>query len=1237
MRLNQLRISGFKSFPEQSEIAFDAGVTAIVGPNGCGKSNLIDAITWVLGEQSVRSLRGDRMEDVIFSGSDGRRPTATAEVRLRFSQVAALAAHNGHGEQVNGSNGNGGSPEDGPDLVRDIEVGRRLFRSGESEYLIDGRVCRLRDIQDLLMDSGVGVKAYAVVEQGKIGQVLGARPMERRQLLEEAAGVTKFKSRRRAAELKIEAARQNLTRVDDIIFELDGQRNALKRQAAKARRYRQLREDLRRWEKVQIAGASTALDQAIEALDTGLTDARSREQVAETRLAELETAHERHRIEQAEADRAATAAREAAHAHELNAGRLQQQIEFETQQVAGLGASAAALEEEGETLAAQRSPLRDELAERTEAARRCGAERQAAAATLRDAEAVQATAQAAIDDLERGVEEAHAVVNAAASETAVLRQVTESAAEALERIDADIARLAAESGDLATETDGLAAEREEHAAAVTRRRSGLERIRTEREEHAARLEAANAAHEALAADARAREQELAGVAARIASLDELIESREGYGDAARVLLTAPDAPVKHLGAVADHLQVDRKHELVVEAGLGDLLHALVVRRERDARSAMEFLAARGAGRCGFVVAEALDAGPASAAPADAGLVPFTDLVRVTGPCAGALRALLARYRLAPSFEAASQAAGATGGTVVTAEGAVFRGGAVVDGGGRSEQRSVLRMRGELEELRVRQGAEQDALRRLQEQQAARAAEAAEAAARLQALDEDERSQERKLLEAEHRMSRCDDEQARLARRGELVRTEDRRAREEQSAATARQAEARESIARLAAALQAGEQRHADAQRKLADARAALQALTAEAGAARVAHAELAERAAAIDAAVERIEAAAADLDRRVQTCAAGRQRALDERTALQASIAAAGTHVDEEVRQLDARRSEVRDLDERATGLRDRIAEQAQRVHAARQALDACRAERGELEIDKARVEAERATLAESCQESFQIGLDQVCAEVEQLERDGVIADDARRLAASGDDAAEAAEQPPAEPAGPATADDGSVPQPPPAADIVARLRTRIERLGAVNMMAVEQFDELEERHAFLTTQRADLLDSIASTGEAIERINATTRERFRQAFDAVNEHLQQTFSTLFGGGAASLVLLDEADLLESGIDIVAQPPGKRLQSVQLLSGGEKALAAMALMFAIFKYRPSPFCLLDEIDAPLDDANIGRFVDVLRDMQDETQFVLVTHNRKTMEIADRLYGVTMEEPGVSKLVSVCLN
>ena len=1232
MRLNHLRIAGFKSFPEQAEIAFDAGVTAIVGPNGCGKSNLIDAITWVLGEQSVRSLRGERMEDVIFGGSDGRRPTATAEVRLRFSDVAAVATMlDGNGTAAGSAADADGVLDDGLDLVRDIEVGRRLFRSGESEYLIDGRVCRLRDIQDLLMDSGVGVKAYAVVEQGKIGQILSARPMERRQLLEEAAGVTKYKSRRRAAELKIETARQNLTRVDDIIFEIDNQRNALKRQAAKARRYRLLREDLRRWEKVQLAHAGIALEETIEATARRLADAGAREHAAAARVAELETVHERHRISLAEADRAATAAREAAHAHELAAGRLQQQIEFQTQQVGTLMATAATLEADGASLEAKRVPLHDELAAQVEAARRCAVERESAEAARRTAEAAHHTAQAAVDGIEADVEAAHGAVFAAVNAVAVLKHVVQNAAEARDRIDIEIARLAAESADLATESAKVAAGRNENAAVATRVRAMLDKVRAERAEREARLAASNAARQALAADARAREQELANVSARIASLEALVASREGYGDAARLVLTAPDGELQHLGAVADHLEVDREHELVVEAALEDLLHALVVRHEQDARAAMAFVAARGAGRCGFLIAEAAETEASRAVPADSALIPFTDLVRVTGPADAAVRSVLARHWLAPSFETASAVARTTGDTVVTPDGTVFRGAALVRGGGRSEEEhGILRLRGELKELRVRQKSEQAAAGRLADDLEALDAAAARAEVELKALQEDEHAREKDLLEAELRLAGCDDENGRLTRRRELVRNEDRRAREERAAQTGKQDEARAAIARRDDDRQAAEARHRDTQQQLTDARATVETLSAQASEVKVAHAELAERAAGLEADVGRLEAAVADLDRRVQACAAGRQQAIDERAALKESIADAGTRVDDEVRQLDARRSEVRDLDAWAAEMHDRIAEQGQRVHAARDAHETCRAEVGSLQVDKARAEADRDSLADACRDGFQLSLDQVRAEVEQLERDGVIALDAQRLAVADDDAAEPVEPPSAD------AESAAVRRPP-AAEIVSRLRARIERLGPVNMMAIEQFDELEQRHEFLTTQRADLLDSIESTGKAIERINVTTRDRFQQAFQAINANLQHTFSTLFGGGSASLVLLDEADLLESGIDIIAQPPGKRLQSVQLLSGGEKALTAMALMFAIFRYKPSPFCLLDEIDAPLDDANIGRFVEVLRDMQDHTQFVLVTHNRKTMEIADRLYGVTMEEPGVSKLVSVWLN
>ena len=358
MRLERLEIAGFKSFSDRSELAFDEGVTAIVGPNGCGKSNVADAITWVLGEQSAKSLRGEKMEDVIFGGSDARKPTGAAEVRLRLSGVTTVPGSgsgngNGHGNGHANGNGHNGHGETSAEVLtpaeavlaefrpagRDVELVRRLYRSGESEYLIDGAQCRLRDIHELLMDTGLGAKAYAIIEQGKIGLILSSRPTDRRMLIEEAAGITKYKARRRSAELKLEAAQQNLTRIDDIVFEVDKQRGSLKRQAAKARRHQRLRDELRRWEKVLFARRFRDLSQAIEFARLRLADARERESVSQARLAQIDGDISRLRIELAEADGTATAARNRAHTHELDIQRTQQQVELNRQQVATLGRS----------------------------------------------------------------------------------------------------------------------------------------------------------------------------------------------------------------------------------------------------------------------------------------------------------------------------------------------------------------------------------------------------------------------------------------------------------------------------------------------------------------------------------------------------------------------------------------------------------------------------------------------------------------------------------------------------------------------------------------------------------------------------------------------------------------------------------------------------------------------------------------------------------------------------------
>ena len=496
-------------------------------------------------------------------------------------------------------------------------------------------------------------------------------------------------------------------------------------------------------------------------------------------------------------------------------------------------------------------------------------------------------------------------------------------------------------------------------------------------------------------------------------------------------------------------------------------------------------------------------------------------------------------------------------------------------------------------------------------------------------------QEKATVGFELQVSSARDAVDRITRKQDQIATERRSAEEQLRVQEARQDEARESIARIE-----GEQRSADdllnaAQRRLFDAREAMQAQARRTSEAKASHAALVERAGALAIDVARLEESARELEARVTTRQDDLQRAQAKRSSLVGAIEASEVKLDEGVRAFDELRERVRGADEASQMLRAAFDEQEARIREARRSLESVRAEAGQLEVARATAEADLSHLATTCVDSVQATLDDVAEEVAQLERDGLLAspkpvDDAPDAAEIEDEAG----APPAEPVEDAGVSAARTMTPD---EMVADLRAKLERMGAVNMMAIEQFDDLESRHAFLTTQRKDLVDSIAATGEAIKKIDKTTRERFREAFTAINENFERTFTTLFGGGSAGLTLLDENDPLESGIDIIAQPPGKRLQSVQLLSGGEKALTAMALMFAIFKYRPSPFCLLDEIDAPLDDANIGRFVEMLQGMQEHTQFILITHNRKTMEIADRLYGVTMEEPGVSKLISVQLN
>jgi chromosome segregation protein len=1224
MRLSRLHIAGFKSFPDRAELGFDDGVTAIVGPNGCGKSNVVDAITWVLGEQSAKSLRGDRMEDVIFNGSDARKPTAAAEVRLKLTRVAqaAMTAATAIADPILDAE---------PLVTRDIEIGRRLYRSGESEYLIDGEVCRLRDVHDLLMDSGLGVKAYAVIEQGKIGQILASRPAERRALIEEAAGVTKYKSRRRAAELKLEAAQQNLTRVDDIIFEVEKQRGALKRQAARARRYKRLREELRRWEQVQFAHRHAALAAEIDAADRRLADARVREAGAAARVADVETAIEALRLELTVAEAGATAAREAAHTFELEIGRREQQIRFEHQQIDDLGRQAAAFLDEVRELDGRRGPALAQAAAQRQALDAARASLAQAAARVSSEEAQYAAALTEVQTAEQDADATRAAVLASSTTLSALQQARDHAAAGRDRVAAERERLDIEARELDAEAERAAAEQSAARGALEAARAALDAARAERADAERRFAERRAARDTIGPQLAARERTVAASEARLRSLEEIESRRATFGDAARVLLAEGQTAVQHRGAVADHLVVERSFERAVDALLGDVLQYVLVETIGDVRAGLALLSDRDAGRCGFVV---LDAAGTGNGPSEPLVVPpgaraLTSVVRPTGSHASAIAPLLGRALIVETFDTARALAATLSVPVAATTGEVVQGGWLVQGGARQDVRGILETRAEVLSLRESVADAAADVDRLQRELRAADADIAAAEDALTAVVRAQHDREKEIVSLEARDTRAAEERHRLSRRLDVVRLEHRRASEEMASAEQRRDAASAAIIQHEHARRAAEDRLADTQARLQQARDAAEARLRHVTGARTDQATLGERVTALDADAARLDEAARDLDARIAGRTADMQRAETRRDEFRESIRAAERALDAAIAGLDARKTDMRTLDERVAGLRQAFAARDQELRAGRQALEAVRNDVLQAEVGRARAASDLAHLGDACVEATGATLVEVAAAVAEMEARGELSAPGSRLAAASaadDDEEAPSEVSPAEPEALLTPDD-----------IIATLKRKIDRLGPVNMMAIEQFDELESRHTFLTSQRQDLLDSISQTGEAIRKIDKTTRERFEEAFASINQHFQTTFTTLFGGGRAGLVLIDADNDSESGIDIIAQPPGKRLQNVQLLSGGEKALTAMALMFAIFKHRPSPFCLLDEIDAPLDDANIGRFVEMLQGMQMHTQFILITHNRKTMEIADRLYGVTMEEPGVSKLISVSLN
>ncbi|CAH2032685.1 chromosome segregation protein SMC [Trichlorobacter ammonificans] len=1176
MRIKRLEIAGFKSFADRVVLDFQQGVTGVVGPNGCGKSNIVDAIRWCMGEQSAKNLRGKAMEDVIFAGSESRKPLGMAEVSLVFSTE------------------DGRAPAKYLDFA-EIQLTRRLYRDGESEYLLNKTPCRLLDITELFMDTGVGTRAYSIIEQGKIGQILHSRPEERRLLIEEAAGVTRYKARKQLALKKIESTRQNLLRLNDLIGEIRRQLGSLQRQAKKAEKFKEHRQELRDLELCSLLYRGRQVQAERAEAEQELARLNERMQSAFGAVTQAESRMEEDRLSILEAEKALNCAQEELYRWRSDGAACENGLQFRHKELTALEERLLRLDEE---LASLAFSTEGTVAQQTDTAARLQEIQQ----RLGEAEIELTTAQESLKEREAGFEAARAAVEQGRRELfTVMAEANRcrSQADALRKRQVALAeqraRYEQEQGGLSGRLAELTAQRTTLEAA----RSGLEQRRRDIAVAIETLTVREQQVKQQVPEAEKRWQqchdELNRTVSRLKSLQELEAQFEGYGHGVRTLLK--DAPLRQRldGMLADRLEVPEELEAALEAVLGDRLQTVLCRAPDDALESLSYLRAKG-GRaqlalpCGVV--------PALQQVADPRALPL--LGRVTAP--DSVRGLLARLlaetyrvdRLETALELGQQYPHAT---FVTTDGDLVTMGSLISGGsGEPVQSGIIHKKREIKALEERVGILEAALVEHDRERRELREAAQEIAQELAAARNDLHGAELELAGLTKDLHQTAGELERTGDRLKLnaldldnLAEEAERLHEELETLTTTGGEADQRTRQLEAHLAEQGSGLEEQNQALALERERLTAL-------RVSHATLREQIESLQRGTAAVASRLQELEQRFRQRTEERSAARDQRQTLLQEIET------EEVRLKELLARQLQ-LEERLRALREAYEAAGARLAESDAAARTCRAE-----SEAVRQQQVAATLRCS---SLTLQLDNLDQNLQERHRLSLADQEGHPDVSTFDEAA-------------------------------ARLRQQelervLEELGDVNLMAIEEYAGMEERHRFLAEQKADLEESVQDLQQAIQKINKTTRKRFFDTFTQVNAQFSEIFPRLFCGGRAELRLTDEQDLLETGIDIIVQPPGKKLSNVMLLSGGEKALTAVALIFAIFLIKPTPFCLLDEVDAPLDDANIGRFNEMVREMSAISQFIIITHNKTTMAVADTLYGVTMEEPGASRLVSVKLH
>jgi chromosome segregation protein len=1201
LKLKRVEVQGFKSFCERTELRFNGeGIAAIVGPNGCGKSNISDAISWVLGEQSAKTLRGTRMEDVIFAGTRDRKPLGMAYVTMTLVDPEHYYEAHKPPKPVPVEEGQ-------PRKTGEVTITRRLYRSGESEYLIDGRPARLRDIQDIFMGTGLGPESYAIIEQGRIGQILSSKPQDRRNVIEEAAGITRFKTRKRLAEAKLEGAKQNLARVYDILEEVTRQVNSLKRQASKAKRYGELKVELESRLRVVLSGKYRLLerDAAKTAIDLNL--AAGELKTLNEQVAEREQAHQSAQGVCYELEEQLTEARQQLAGMNVEAERTRGRLESQVKESGAIEQRIAQAEKESQELGVWLDKLDAEIGGHKQNVEALEAQIAQARDRMLEINQQRESLQAKVREREKAIEGGRQIILRLLGEASTLKNQLAQIEEYLAGIDRETARSTREEQVAAAEIERIETARKQLSETVSQRQLELESVTGERRRTEEELAERRRLLVELRREIDSLKTEVSQFRARKDSLEQVLAHRTYTTESVKRLFAMLEkgkaSDFNALGVLADYVEVDSQYEKPAEEFLHEELEYVVVESWEQAGLGLDFIRAELDGRATFLVHPETNGQshghlPEPAIGPETGIAArLSESLRLTNGFKDRATDLLPRLSLCFLAEdrAAAQRLSVSYPHLyfLLPDGVCYHGHTVT--GGKKSGAGPLAMKREARELAAKLQGRQNKLDEQVSRLDGLQQDILGLEAELERLRALQQAREKDRVALDHEMRKLGEDLARTNSRLSVARLELERLRRDSE----KSAEQRE---RNRTAVEEKERLRAEREAALETERQELEKLEGQA-------ATIGEEHAATRAALAGLEER-----HRGERSAMGRlEQQFRETTTRRNAIAPEIARLGEQRSRLLADNIE---LDQRAGLLAEQIATLEARVN---QMASQDAAMRESLRLGEEELKTLRFQVQEFLEKRSQIEVDLVRKQAELK-----FLDETSRKELN-------------QPVSELVSEDEAVPD----ADTIAEaeqscneVRNRIEALGAVNAAAMEEFLEAQQRHEFLSAQRQDLIDSIRDTEKAIQEIDLVSRQKFADAFEAINNNFRGIYQTLFGGGTGEMRLTDQENLADSGIDIVCSPPGKRLQNVLLLSGGEKALSAVALLMAIFKYSPSPFCVMDEVDAPLDEANIGRLTKLLQEMAEHTQFVVITHSKRTMEAAEALYGVTMQEPGVSRIVSV---